>query len=125
MDSCQLLAGMTGSAKARLFLPDFSLFGKSPRPYKGEGTGMTGPLGEGGAGDGVGVGAEPDGLRGLVVDHMTDGSPSTFDVGDTDDLFGFGVESHQTIRVHPGFYQPHSVLIVDRHAVGPCVFSAG
>ena len=81
-------------------------------------------LRKGGAADGVGIGAEPDGLRGLVVDHMSYGSPSTFDVGDADDLFGFGVESHEAIRVQPGFYKPHSVLIVDGHAVRPCVFAS-
>ena len=54
-------------------------------------------LGEDGAGNGVGVGAEPDGLRGLVVDHVPDGSPSTFDVGDADDCFRCCVESHEAI----------------------------
>ena len=56
-------------------------------------------LGKGGAGDGVGVGAEPNGLRGLVVDHMSYGSPSTFNIGDADEFLGSGVEAHEPIWV--------------------------
>ena len=51
-------------------------------------------LGEGGAPDRVGVSTKPDRLRRLMIDHMPDGSPSTLDVSDADDLFGFGIETY-------------------------------
>ncbi len=56
-------------------------------------------LGNLGAADRVGIGAEPNGLRGLVVDHMSDGSPSTFDIRDADDFLGFSVKSHKAIGI--------------------------
>jgi hypothetical protein len=56
-------------------------------------------LGNLGSSDGVGIGAEPDGLCGLVVDHMSDGSPSTFDIRDANDFLGFSVKSHKAIGI--------------------------
>ena len=78
-----------------------------------------------GAGDGVGVGAEPDGLRGLVINHMSYGSPSTFNISHADDFLSCGIESHEAIWVQAGFYKPHTVFIIDGHAIRPCVFASG
>ena len=81
-------------------------------------------LGEGGTTNSVGIGAEPDGLRGLMINHMPDRSPSTFDISDTADFLAFCIESHETVGVYSGFHKPNPVFIVDGHAVGPCVFAS-
>ena len=49
------------------------------------------------AGDGVGVGAEPDGMSRLMVHHMSDGPASAFDVGNADDFAGMCIEADKAV----------------------------
>ena len=55
---------------------------------------------------------------------MSYGSPSAFDIGDADDVFAFGVETHEAVWVQAGFDKPHTVFIIDGHAVWPRVFAS-
>src|SRR5680860_290858 len=47
-------------------------------------------LGNPGATDGVGIRAEPDAFGWLVIDHMTNTSPTAGDIGDTHEGLGSG-----------------------------------
>ncbi len=107
-DSCQKLAGMTrggcstvsawGLSGLRSFVEtqDYNS-GGMPELMDSRLLLADDGLGEGDSADGVGIGAEPDGLSGLMVEHMPDCSATTFDLGDTDDLFGFRIKPYQTI----------------------------
>src|SRR5680860_95563 len=74
-------------------------------------------LGNLGATDGVGIRAEPNSFGWLMIDHMTDSSPTTWDIGETHERLGSCVESDEAIGVRAGFHEPHPVLIIDGHPV--------
>ena len=81
------------------------------------------------AADGVGVRAEPNGLGWLVIDHMTDGSASAGDIGETDDRMRFvyrirrgdwGVSRFPQTRPDP-CHQPSCRMVWHRFLRAPAI----